>query len=201
MGDRVNESRRRLLVGVVSATGCFGVASAAYPFIRSWQPSERAKALGAPVEVEFGALELGGMIRVMWRGKPVFIVRRTPELLGQLAGIGNQLVDPDSLNSDQPEYAKNVSRARNPEYLVVTGVCTHLSCAPAGVLTGPSPRPDVVPIWPGGFFCACHGSVYDAAGRVFKGVPAPANLPIPPYYFAAPTRVVVGLSEASPASV
>ena len=196
MSNEINKERRRLLAGSVAATGAFGLVSAAYPFVRSWNPSERAKALGAPVDINIGGLEPGAMVAGLWRGKPVYVVRRTPELLSKLDGIAGELVDPESLNSDQPDYARNISRARNPEYLVVMGVCTHLGCAPSGVLSGPSPRPEIVSVWHGGFFCACHGSMYDIAGRVFKGVAAPANLPIPPYYFASPTRVVVGLSAA-----
>ena len=196
MSNDVNDGRRRLLARAVATTGLLGVASAAYAFVRSWSPSERAKALGAPVDIDIGALEPGALIRVLWRGKPIYVVRRTAELLGRLDGIAGELVDPESLNSVQPDYARNVGRSRNPEYLVVTGVCTHLSCAPGPALNGPSPRPDIVTAWPGGFFCVCHGSIYDASGRVFKGVPAPANLPIPPYYFASPTRLVVGLNEA-----
>lgn len=196
MSDSVDKGRRRLLARTVAATGIFGTAAAAYPFIRSWEPSARAKALGAPVEVDVTALEPGGMLSVLWRGKPVYVVRRPQELLATLAGLSSDLVDPLSLKSEQPDYARNIGRSRTPEYLVVLGVCTHLQCAPAGRLSGPSPRPELVPIWPGGFFCACHGSVYDASGRVFKGVPAPANLPIPPYYFASRTRLVVGLDAA-----
>jgi ubiquinol-cytochrome c reductase iron-sulfur subunit len=196
MSRNVDTGRRRLLVRAVTAVGLVGAASAAYPFIRSWEPSERAKALGAPIDIDIASLEPGAMVTVLWRGKPVYVVRRPPELLATLAGIAGELVDPLSLKSDQPDYAKNLTRSRTPEFLVVLGVCTHLQCAPSGDFSGPSPRPDIVPVWPGGFFCACHGSVYDAAGRVFKDVPAPANLPIPPYYFQTPTRIVVGLSDA-----
>jgi ubiquinol-cytochrome c reductase iron-sulfur subunit len=197
MSRTVDTGRRRLLVNALTTVGLLGAASAAYPFIRSWEPSERAKALGAPIDVDITALEPGAMLVVAWRGKPVYVVRRPPELLATLAGLAHELVDPLSLSSVQPDYARNLTRSRTPEYLVVLGVCTHLSCAPSGVFSGPSPRPDVVPVWPGGFYCACHGSVYDAAGRVFKDVPAPANLPVPPYYFATTTRIVVGVSDAA----
>lgn len=197
MNESIDKGRRKLLIRSVAATGIFGVASAAYPFVASWKPSARAKALGSPVEIDLAPLEPGAMVTVMWRGRPVYVVRRTPKLLERLPALANDLVDPTSLRSEQPEYARNLERSRNPEYFVVEGVCTHLSCAPAAALSGPSPRPEIVAAWPGGFFCACHGSMYDAAGRVFKGVPAPANLPVPPYYFASPTRVVVGLNEAS----
>ena len=200
MSEPVNSDRRRLLIGAVGVTGVFGVASAAYPFIRSWQPSARAKALGAPIDINIAALEPGGIVMVIWRGRLVYVVRRTPELLGRLATLEDDLGDPQSLQSRQPEYARNLARARDPEYFVVEGVCTHLSCAPAAQLSGPSQRPEIVAVWPGGFFCACHGSMYDIAGRVFKGVPAPANLPVPPYYFKTPTQLVVGLSEAPPGS-
>jgi len=200
MAEPVNTDRRRLLIGAVGVTGVFGVAAAAYPFISSWQPSARAKALGAPVTINIAALEPGGTVMVLWRGRPVYVVRRTPELLARLAKLADELVDPQSLASRQPEYAHNLARARDPEYFVVEGVCTHLSCAPAPQLSGPSRRPEIVAVWPGGFFCACHGSMYDAAGRVFKGVPAPANLPIPQYYFKTPAELVVGLDEAPPRS-
>jgi ubiquinol-cytochrome c reductase iron-sulfur subunit len=191
--------RRQLLVRAAGVTGMLGVASAAYPFIRSWQPSARAMELGGPVEVDLAALESGAMLKVLWQGKPVYIVRRPAGLLNQLQQHMTQLVDPASEKSTQPEYARNATRSRVPEYLVVLGVCTHLQCAPAGVFSGPSPRPDLLTTWPGGFFCACHGSVYDAAGRVFKNVPAPTNLPIPPHYFVSPRRLVIGLSQAATA--
>ena len=198
MDGGFSAERRRLLAGAVSATGALGVVSAAYPFVRSWTPSERAKALGGPIEIYVGAVEPGGIVKVLWRGRPVYVVRRPPALLEGLSGADALLVDPRSEHSEQPDYARNEARARNPEFLVVLGVCTHAGCAPEGVLSGSSPRPDVVPTWTGGFFCACHGSVYDAAGRVYKNVPAPANLPVPPYYFASATRIVVGLSAPAP---
>jgi len=198
MRDPIDEGRRRLLLRSVSATGLIGVASAAYPFIRSWEPSARAKALGAPVDVDIAALEPGAIVSVIWRGRLVYVVRRPAALVAGLGALAPELVDPDSGVSEQPPYARNAYRSRIPEYLVVEGVCTHLQCAPRGALSGPSPRPDIVKAWPGGFFCSCHGSVYDASGRVFKGVPAPKNLPIPPYYFASATRLVIGLDAPPP---
>ena len=192
----VDPGRRQLLTVVTAVAGATGVAFAAVPFLASWKPSARAKALGAPVEIDVSKLEPGAMLKVEWRGKPVWVVRRTPQMLKELAAAAPFLLDPGSDASVQPDYAKNEARAARPEYLVVLGVCTHLGC---------SPLPKFVPgdltvsaDWPGGFYCPCHGSKFDIAGRVWKGVPAPANLTVPPYTFLADGRILVG-ADTKPA--
>ena len=186
----VDPGRRQLLTAVTAVTGAVGVAFAAVPFLASWKPSARAKALGAPVEIDVSKLEPGAMLKVEWRGKPVWVVRRTPQMLRQLAAAAPFLLDPDSKASVQPAYAKNESRATRPEYLVVLGVCTHLGCSPLPKFAAADLT--VSADWPGGFYCPCHGSKFDLAGRVWKGVPAPANLPVPPYTFVAAGRLLVG---------
>ena len=190
MSEEVDRGRRRLLVTATSLTGAAGVVFAATPFLASWKPSARAKALGAPVEIDISKLEPGAMLKVEWRGKPVWVVRRTPEMLKQLDLATPFLLDPDSDASKQPAYAKNEGRSRKPEYFVVLGVCTHLGCSPMAKFQ----RDDVTVAadWPGGFYCPCHGSKFDLAGRVFKGVPAPSNLEVPPYTFLADGRILVG---------
>jgi ubiquinol-cytochrome c reductase iron-sulfur subunit len=190
MSDEVDLGRRQLLTTATALTGAVGVVFVATPFLASWKPSARAKALGAPVEIDIAKLEPGAMLKVEWRGKPVWVVRRTPEMLASLKTDTKLLADPDSNASVQPAYAKNMGRARNEEYLVLLGVCTHLGCSPSAKFT-----PGDVTVsadWPGGFYCPCHGSKFDLAGRVFKGVPAPLNLAVPPYSFASPTRIIVG---------
>jgi ubiquinol-cytochrome c reductase iron-sulfur subunit len=146
--------------------------------------------MGAPVEVDVGKLEPGGMVKVEWRGKAIFVVHRTPEMLGRLKGVERELRDPGSKESDQPEFARNEARAVKPEYLVIVGVCTHLGCAPLDKFTPGDAT--VSPDWQGGFFCPCHGSKFDLSGRVFKDVPAPTNLPVPPYRFVSDTRILIG---------
>jgi len=190
MSDAVDLGRRQLLTTATALTGAVGVVFVATPFLASWKPSARAKALGAPVEIDIAKLEPGAMLKVEWRGKPVWVVRRTPEMLATLKTDTSMLADPDSNASVQPAYAKNTGRASNEEYLVLLGVCTHLGCSPSAKFT-----PGDVTVsadWPGGFYCPCHGSKFDLAGRVFKGVPAPLNLAVPPYTFASPTKIVVG---------
>ncbi len=192
----VDPGRRQLLTVVTAVTGAIGVAFAATPFLASWKPSARAKALGAPVEIDASKLEPGAMLKVEWRGKPVWVLRRTPEMLKALAAAAPFLLDPESNASVQPAYAKNESRASRPEYLVVLGVCTHLGCSPL-----PKFAPGDLTVsadWPGGFYCPCHGSKFDIAGRVWKGVPAPANLTVPPYTFLADGRILVG-ADTKPA--
>ncbi len=170
------------------------MAFAAAPFLASWKPSARAKALGAPVSIDISKLEPGAMLKVEWRGKPVFLVRRTPEMLATLAEGAGVLADPASDGSRQPDYAKNEARAVKPEFFVVLGVCTHLGCAPVSRFT----RGDVElgGDWPGGFYCPCHGSKFDLAGRVYKGVPAPTNLEVPPYTFVDDNNILVGSDQA-----
>ena len=190
MSDQVDTGRRQFLTVATVATGVVGAAFAAVPFLASWQPSARAKALGAPVEVDIGKVEPGAMIKVEWRGKAIYIVHRTPQMLTQLEGMAPRLRDPDSANSQQPEFARNAARALKPEYLVLVGVCTHLGCAPLDRFT-----PGDVTVsadWPGGFFCPCHGSKFDLSGRVFKDVPAPTNLTVPPYRFLSDSRLLIG---------
>lgn len=189
-GDNANPDRRRFLTQLTTGIGLVGTAAVAVPFLSSMSPSAKARAAGAPVRADISKLEPGQMIRVEWRGKPVWIVRRTDEILQTLAGLDPQLADPNSEISDQPEYARNVDRSLKPEILVLVGICTHLGCSPTY-------RPDVAPAdlgpeWQGGFFCPCHGSRFDLAGRVFKSMPAPKNLPVPPYRFINDTELMIG---------
>lgn len=178
--EGVNVQRRRVLIASTAVIGAVGVAAVATPFVRSWAPSAKAEAAGAAVVQDIGSVEEGQMIVVKYRGKPIFVVKRTDEMLATLEPVKPLLSDPDSDESLQPEYTKNATRSREPGLLVVEGVCTHLGCAP-------NYRPDVGAAdlggnnWYGGFFCPCHGSKYDIAGRVYSGVPAPTNLPIPDY--------------------
>ena len=190
MTDQVDASRRQFLTTATIATGAVGAAFAITPFLASWQPSARAKALGAPIEVDISKLEPGALVKVEWRGKAIYIVHRTPQMLAQLKDMAPRLRDPDSNDSEQPEYAKNPARALKPEYLVLVGVCTHLGCAPLDRFT-----PGDVTVsadWPGGFFCPCHGSKFDLSGRVFKDVPAPTNLSVPPYRYLSDSRLLIG---------
>ena len=193
MGEEIDRGRRQLLTVATTLTGVVGVAFAAAPFLASWKPSARAKALGAPVEIDISKLEPGAMLKIEWRGKPVWGVRRTPAMIARLDAIDSQLADPASNQSKQPDYAKNAARAVNPEYFVVLGVCTHLGCAPMSRFD-PGDA-DLGADWPGGFYCPCHGSKFDLAGRVYKNVPAPLNLVVPPYRFVTDDLVVVGEDE------
>ncbi len=190
MSDVVDQGRRRLLTAATALTGAVGAVFAAAPFLASWKPNARAKALGAPIEIDISKLEPGAMLKVEWRGKPVWIVRRTPEMLHQLARATPFLLDPGSEASVQPAFAKNDARALKPEFLVVLGVCTHLGCSPLPKFEAPDVT--VSADWPGGFYCPCHGSKFDLSGRVFKGVPAPSNLTVPPYAFLSEGRILVG---------
>ena len=196
MGEEIDRGRRQLLTVATSITGVVGVAFAAAPFLASWQPSARAKALGAPVELDISKLEPGAMLKIVWRGKPVYVVRRTPGMIESLANNDALLSDPRSNASRQPDYAKNPERSRNPEYFVVLGVCTHLGCAPQNRFNPGASEDGVLNAdWPGGFFCPCHGSKFDVSGRVFKGVPAPTNLEIPPYTLVDNQRILIGIDE------
>jgi ubiquinol-cytochrome c reductase iron-sulfur subunit len=186
--DDLDPNRRHFLAVATAVTGIVGVTAAAIPFISSLKPSARAQALGAPVEVSIGSLEPGAMIRVLWRGKLVFVLRRTEEMLSRLAANMENLRDPNSMEIEQqPDYAANDTRSVRPEYLIVEGSCTHLGCAPLEDF-------DVRPAenWGGGFFCPCHGSKFDLAGRVFKGVPAPTNLRVPPHRFVRDDLILIG---------
>ncbi len=188
--NQVDNSKRRFLIAATSAAGAVAAAGVATPFVLSFMPSERAKAAGAPVEVDIAKLEAGQKINVEWRGKPVWVVNRTKEQLDNLKKLDDKLADPKSEATQQPEYAKNATRSRKPEILIAVGICTHLGCSPTH-------RPDIGPAdlgadWLGGFFCPCHGSKFDLAGRVYKGVPAPTNLEIPPHKYLSDTRVLIG---------
>jgi len=200
MGDseKKMDSSRRTAIAVTCALGAVGGATVAVPFVRSFEPSERAKAAGAPVEVDIGALQPGELMRVEWRGKPVWVVRRTPEMLASLKNTDAQLADPNSQRRayPTPEYAKNEYRSIKPEYLVVVGICTHLGCSPSERFT-PGPQPSLPDDWQGGFLCACHGSTFDLAGRVFKNKPAPDNLQVPPYEFVSSTRLLIGRDSST----
>ncbi|HLQ24714.1 MAG TPA: ubiquinol-cytochrome c reductase iron-sulfur subunit [Acidiferrobacterales bacterium] len=193
--QEVDHRKRRFLTNVTTGIGLVGTAFAATPFVLSMVPSARARAAGAPVEVDVGKLEDGQMLTVEWRGKPVWIVKRTPEMLAGLQQDVSLLADPDSkVATQQPAYAQNPVRSIKPELLVLVGVCTHLGCSPLAKLDS-GPVSGVGDDWPGGFFCPCHGSKFDLAGRVFKGVPAPTNLVVPPYSYISDTRVVIGTDK------
>ena len=192
--DDVDEKRRRLLTASTAVVGATGVVAAAWPFIASWQPSERARAADAPVVVDVSKIEPGAQITVEWRGKPVWVLRRTREMLDRLPGLDNQLRDPGSnVSSQQPEYARDVYRSIRPEYLVAVGLCTHLGCVPT---FRPEPAPaDLGAAWAGGYFCPCHGSRFDLAGRVYTGVPAPTNLLIPAYRYLDEQTIEIGRDD------
>jgi len=188
----VDNSRRTWLI-TSCAMGGVGAAAVAVPFVSTFQPSERAKAAGAAVEVDVSTIAPGEKKVVEWRGKPVWILRRTPEQLASLEKVEGQLADPNSDRKSYPtpEYAKNRHRSIKPEYLVAVGICTHLGCSPGDKLT-PGPQPSLPDDWQGGFLCACHGSTFDVAGRVFKNKPAPDNLEIPPHQYLSDTTLLIG---------
>ncbi len=191
--DGVDKKRRRMLTTGMGVVGAAGAAALAVPLISSMSPSARARAAGAPVEVDISKLAEGQRVIVEWRGKPVWVVKRTQTLLDGLQQVQGELRDVESDDSIQPEYAKNEFRSIKPEILVMVGICTHLGCSP-------SYRPEVAPAdlgdsWKGGFFCPCHGSRFDISGRVYKGVPAPTNLDVPPHYYMSDTRILVGADE------
>ena len=190
--DGVNHSRRRMLIGSTAAVGAVGAAFVATPFVKSWNPSAKAKAAGAPVSADISQLEPGQQMVVEWRGKPVWVVRRSKEALADLDKVTDYLSDPLSAESLQPEFAQNKYRTPEgkEEYIILVGICTHLG-------RSPTYRPEIAPAdlgqsWRGGFFCPCHGSTYDMAGRVYKGVPAPTNLEVPPYKYINDSVVVIG---------
>lgn len=196
--DAVDTRRRRFLTGTTVVIGGIGAAFAAVPFVSSFQPSAKAKAIGAPVEVDISKLEPGQRIIQKWRGKPVWVVRRTTEMVEDLKSLdGGALRDPESNESAQPEYAKNAWRSEKPEFLVLVGICTHLGCSPSFL-----PELNAAGVkqpWKGGFFCPCHGSQFDLAGRVYSGVPAPLNMEVPPYRFASDSLIVVGEDKGAAA--
>lgn len=196
-GDGTGSGRRRFLLGSTSVLGAVGVVGAAVPFVGSWNPSARARAAGAPVRVDISRIETGSMLGPIpaWRGRPIFVVRRTPEALEALPTINSQLQDPDSSQPEQPEYAQNLHRSRDPEVLVLIGVCPHLGCSPAPRL---AIRPEPFEAnWIGGFFCACHGSKFDIAGRVYNNSPASRNMEVPPHYYETDNVLVIGEDEES----
>ena len=186
----VNARKRRFLIGATGVVAGVGALAAAVPFVVSFFPSERAKAAGAPVEVDISKLELGQKIDIEWRGKVVWLINRTPDMLASLPKLTAQLADPDSKQSSQPAYAANETRSIKPPILVLVGICTHLGCSPT-YRRDVAPA-DLGPDWLGGFFCPCHQSKFDLAGRVYKGMPAPINLAVPPHKYVTDTRVVIG---------
>jgi ubiquinol-cytochrome c reductase iron-sulfur subunit len=187
----VDEQRRCFLRNATCALGGIGLAATAVPFVGYWLPSDDTESAGAPIKVDLSALKPGEQLTVPWRGKPIWIIRRTPEMLNTLKEDIDELRDPNSEEPQQPVYAKNNYRSRNPEYLILVGICTHLGCVP-------NYRPDkngIAPGWLGGFYCPCHGSKFDLAGRVFKDVPAPINLEVPPYVFLNDHEVLIGTDK------
>jgi ubiquinol-cytochrome c reductase iron-sulfur subunit len=187
----VDLSRRKFLTQATIATGAVGAVFAAVPFIESWSPSERARAEGAPTQMDLSKIEPGQMAITLWRRSPIYVVHRTPDMVARISGHNGELKDPDSKQSDQPPYAKNTERSRTAEFLVLVGTCTHLGCLPKQKFTAG----ELYPSWPGGFFCPCHGSRFDLAGRVFEGSPASINLRVPPYSYPKPTTLLVGADE------
>jgi ubiquinol-cytochrome c reductase iron-sulfur subunit len=194
--QEIDLKKRRFLTGATSVVGAVGVGFVLVPFLSSWMPSARAKAAGAPVDVDITKLEKGQLVRVLWRKKPVWIFKRDETALGNLSTLDAELVDPTSGEDQQPLYAKNIHRSINPEIAVVIGICTHLGCSPtyrpelgAADLGGDA--------WKGGFYCPCHGSKFDLAGRVYKGVPAPTNLVIPPYHFVSDSLIRIGIDPVA----
>lgn len=188
----LDQGKRRFLVAATSVAGGIASAGAAVPFVASMLPSERARAAGAPVEVEIGNLAPGEMSRVEWRGKPVWIVRRTPEMLESIKENDGKVADPNSVRKKEltPEYARNEFRSIKPEYLVVVGICTHLGCSPVDKFKA---QPEAFEAdWKGGFYCPCHGSLFDLAGRVYKNKPAPDNLEVPPHTYLSDNRILIG---------
>ncbi|HEX2585275.1 MAG TPA: ubiquinol-cytochrome c reductase iron-sulfur subunit [Steroidobacteraceae bacterium] len=193
--EHVDEGRRHFLLVATSAVGAVGAVATAVPFLASWQPSARAKALGGPVEADISKLQVGELMKVEWRGQAIYVVRRSQEMIDKLGEHDPMLRDPKSEESEQPDFAKNTARALKPEYLVLVGVCTHLGCAPmAKFKVGDT---EVAADWPGGFYCPCHGSKFDLSGRVLKDVPAPLNLKVPPYYFSSDATLVIGVDKGA----
>ncbi len=191
MNDGVNKNRRRLLIGATSIVSAVGAIGVAVPFVASWTPSAKARAAGAPVKIDISKLEAGQQMIVEWRGKPVWVVRRTQGSLNSLSELDGILADPASVNSKQPDYIPvGPNRSLRPEIMVMTGLCTHLGCSPT---YRPELAPaDLGPEWKGGFFCPCHGSRFDLSGRVYAGFPAPTNLEVPPHYYVNDTVIVIG---------
>lgn len=190
INEDVDTSKRQFLTKALTVVGAVGAGYLAVPFLSQMQPSAKAMAAGAPVEVDISKMEEGQLLRVAWRGKPVWVLNRTNEALKTLASLENQLADPASDESIQPESSKNAVRSIKPEIFIAVGLCTHLGCSPTF-------RPEIAPHdlgddWKGGFFCPCHGSKFDLAGRVYSGVPAPTNLDVPPYRYVTDTHIIIG---------
>ena len=190
-GQKVDARKRKFLIAATSAVGGVAVAAVAVPLVMSMMPSARAKAAGAPVEVDISKVEPGMLLTVEWRGKPVWIVNRSPEMLALLSKHDANLTDPNSDMPQQPDYCKNPTRSIKPEYLVAVGICTHLGCSPT--YRREIGAADLGADWSGGFFCPCHGSTFDLAARVFKGVPAPTNLVIPPHQYLSDAKLLIGV--------
>ncbi len=191
--DAVDNSRRTW-IAITAGAGAVGGVAAAVPFVSTFAPSERARAAGAPVQADISALKPGEKMVVEWRGKPVWIIRRTPEQVAALPKNDAQLADPNSKRKPDeltPEYARNEGRSRKPELFVAVGICSHLGCSPSDKFT-PGPQPSLPDDWQGGFLCPCHGSTFDLAGRVFKNKPAPDNLEVPPHMFLSDTMLLIG---------
>lgn len=192
INEGVDKAKRQFLTSALTVVGAVGAGYLSVPFLAQMQPSVKAMAAGAPVEVDISKMEAGQLIRVAWRGKPVWILNRTPQVLDTLKTLNNELRDPLSLESKQPPSSKNPVRSIKPEIFIAVGLCTHLGCSPTF-------RPEIAPSdlgdkWKGGFFCPCHGSWFDLAGRVYRGVPAPTNLEIPPYRYVTDTQLIIGES-------
>lgn len=194
MSEQQVDGAKRTWLIASSCMGAAGGVAVAVPFVSTFQPSERARAAGAPVEVDISALKPGEKMTVEWRGKPVWIIKRTPEQIASLAKVDSQLADPQSLRKPDeftPEYARNQHRSIKPEIMVAVGICSHLGCSPSDKFT-PGAQPSLPDDWAGGFLCPCHGSTFDMAGRVYKNKPAPDNLAVPPYMFLSDTRLLIG---------
>jgi ubiquinol-cytochrome c reductase iron-sulfur subunit len=194
MSNDAIDTGRRAWVGIACGAGALGGVATAIPFVKSFEPSERAKAAGAAVEVDIGDLKPGEMATVEWRGKPVWILKRTPEQLASLKKTETKVADPKSQRKPDeltPEYARNEHRSRKPELLVAVGICSHLGCSPSAKLQAGA-QPSLPEDWQGGFFCPCHGSLFDLAGRVYKNVPAPDNLEVPPHMFLSDSKLLIG---------
>ncbi|OIQ78645.1 ubiquinol-cytochrome c reductase iron-sulfur subunit [mine drainage metagenome] len=191
--QEVDQSKRRFLVAATTAMGGVATVAVAVPFVMSMLPSERAKAAGAPVEIDIGKVEQGSMIIVEWRSKPVWIINRTQGMLDLLGKIDGKLTDPGLDVPQQPGYCRNATRSIKPNLMVLVGICTHLGCSPTPKLQ--AAEEGMGSDWPGGFFCPCHGSRFDLAGRVFKGSPAPINLQVPPYKYLTDTRLLIGIGQ------
>lgn len=195
--NRVNTGRRNFLIGATSVVGAAGVVGVATPFVGSWNPSAKALAAGAPIKIDISKLAAGEILGPIpaWRDKPIFVVKRSPEMIDMLNSKDDRLADPESQRPMQPEYAQNVNRSIRPEVLVLVGLCTHLSCSPKFY---PVIQPEQFDEeWIGGFFCPCHGSKFDLSGRVYSGVPAPSNLEVPPHFYESDSVVVIGEEEGT----